>query len=283
MRIPSSDLIINQDGSIYHLGLQPGELAPLIITVGDPDRVPLVSQYFDEIDFKTFRREFVTHTGRIGNKKISVLSTGMGTDNIDIVLNEIDALFNIDFESKQIKKQLTSLKIIRLGTSGTIQQDIPLGSILASELAIDYDGLLSFYELPPHRFSNFKLPLLNNRKAFIAPSSELLLDTIAKEYIKGITYTAVGFYAPQGRLLRAKPSLPNLLDQLRRISFPKNRKITNIEMETSGLYGLGHILGHEMLSISVILADRVNGKFLQQPEKAIQNMLEDCLEKITTL
>lgn len=283
MPILSSELIINQDGSIYHLGARPGDIAPLIITVGDPNRVALVSQYFDEIEFKLSRRELVIHTGRIGNKRISVVSTGMGTDNIDIVLNELDALFNIDFDSRTIKDQLTSLKIIRLGTSGTILAELPLGTILASELAIGYDGLLDYYELPLHPLSDFGLPLLNNTKGYIVPGSKSLLNTVGKEYRKGVTYTAAGFYAPQGRTLRAKSTLPNLIDQLKNISLPGNRKVSNIEMETSGIYGLGLALGHDVLSISVIVADRVNGKFHQQPDQAIKDMIEDGLEKITQI
>lgn len=225
--------------------------------------------------------ELVTHTGTLGGKPISVVSTGMGTDNIDIVFNELDALFNIDFGTRTIKKDLTSLKIIRLGTSGTIQPDIKLGSIIASEYAVGYDGLLGYYELPIHKLSHIDVPDLGDSKGYIVSGSTYLLNTIAQDYQRGITYTAAGFYAPQGRQLRAKVTIPNLIEQLQEISFPDNRKITNIEMETAGIYGLGSTLGHEVISISVILADRVNEVFHAQPDQAIQKMLEDCLEKIT--
>lgn len=280
MQISPSELIINQDGSIYHLGIKPGDITPLIITVGDPDRVPTVSKYFDEIFLKIHKREIVTHVGRLGSQKVTVISTGMGTDNIDIVLNELDAVFNIDFETRTIKENLTSLKIIRLGTSGAIQEDIPLGTILASEYAIGYDGLLGFYQSQPHRFSDIHVPDIGTSKGFIVPGSELLLNTVAKDYQKGVTYTAAGFYAPQGRLLRAKVTQADLLQQLQRLSLPNQHRVTNIEMETSGLYGLGHILGHEVISISVLLANRINGTFSPDPEAAIKYMLEDCLEKI---
>lgn len=283
MYISSSELIINQDGSIYHLGIKPGEITPLIITVGDPDRVPMVTKYFDEIYLKINKREIVTHVGRLGNQRVTVISTGMGTDNVDIVLNELDALFNIDFATRTIKKELTTLKIIRLGTSGAIQDDIPLGTILASEFAIGYDGLLGFYQCPQHRFSDVKVPDLGTSKGFVVPGSELLLNKIAKDYVKGVTYTAAGFYAPQGRQLRAKTTQPDLLQQLKDLSLPGGRRVTNIEMETAGLYGLGHDLGHEMISISVLLANRIKGTFSANPEAAITNMLEDCLERIALL
>lgn len=283
MQIPSSELIINQDGSVYHLGIKPGEISTIIITVGDPDRVPLVSQYFDEIYLKVHKREMVTHTGRLGNQVLTVISTGMGTDNIDIVLNELDAVFNIDFESRIIKKELTKLKIIRLGTSGGIQEDIPLGTILASEFAIGYDGLLGFYQSTPHRFSNIHIPELGGLKGFVVPGSEYLLNTVAKNYMKGVTYTAAGFYAPQGRQLRAVPAQKNLLEQLHNVQLPENRRITNIEMETAGLYGLGHVLGHDMISVSVLLANRINGTFSADPESAVKNMIENCLERISDI
>ncbi len=281
--IDTSELILNPDGSIYHLGLKPGELASLIITVGDPDRVPMVSKYFDEIFLKVNRRELVTHTGRVGNKNISVISTGMGTDNIDIVFNEIDSIFNIDFETRTIKKEITSLNIIRLGTSGAIHHDIPLDTIIASEFAIGYDGLLGFYDIPPHRFSDIQVPDLGNTKGYVVPGSELLLNSIGKDYVKGVTYTASGFYAPQGRVLRAKVTHPDILDQLLSIQLPNQKKITNIEMETSGLYGLGHALGHEVISISALVANRIDGTFSQNPEKTVIRMIEESLLKIQDL
>lgn len=281
--IPASELIINPDGSIYHLGVKPGELAPIIITVGDPDRVPMVSKYLDEVFVKVHRRELVTHSGRLGSKNISIISTGMGTDNVDIVLNEIDALFNIDFETRTVKEELTKLKIIRLGTSGTILHDIPLDSILASEMAIGYDGLLGFYNIPPHRFQDIKVPDLGGASGYVVPGSEYLIEKLAHDYILGVTYTAPGFYAPQGRILRAQVAQKNIIQQLINTQLPNNRKITNMEMETSGLYGLGWTMGHEVISISTILANRIDGTFSKNPENSIDNMLKDCLQKIDTL
>lgn len=283
MQIPSSEFVTNQDGSIYHLGLKPGEISPTIITVGDPDRVPMVSKYFDEIYLKVHKRELVTHTGRIGNKHLTVISTGMGTDNIDIVLNELDSVFNIDFETRTIKEELTKLQIIRLGTSGGIQDDIPLEAILATEFAIGYDGLLGYYQIPEHEFSQISVPFIGDTKGHVVPGSKNLLESIAKDYIKGVTYTAAGFYAPQGRQLRAKVTQTDLLHQLKHLPLPDGRRVTNIEMETAGLYGLGYALGHDVISISVLLAHRMNGTFSVNPEAAIVKMIENCLEKIERL
>lgn len=283
MHIPSSEFITNQDGSIYHLGLKPGEISPTIITVGDPDRVPMVSKYFDEIYLKVHKRELVTHTGRIGNKHVTVISTGMGTDNIDIVLNELDSVFNIDFETRQVKENLTKLQIIRLGTSGAIQDDIPLETILATEYAIGYDGLLGYYQIPEHDFSHIEVPFMGDTKGHVVPASKKLLDSIAKDYVKGVTYTAAGFYAPQGRQLRAKVTQTDLLQRLKHLPLPDGRRVTNIEMETAGLYGLGYALGHEVISISVLLAHRMKGTFSANPEAAVVKMIEDSLEKIEKL
>jgi len=279
-RIPESELIINPDGSIYHLGLKPGEVAPIVITVGDPDRVPIVSAYLDEVYIKVHRREIVTHTGRLGNKDITIISTGMGTDNIDIVLNELDAVVNIDFRSRQVKEDLTRLKIIRLGTSGTIHEDIPLDSILVSEYAIGYDGLLGFYQYPPHPLDHIVLPEIGKIRGTLTPGSAILLKTVAKNLVKGVTYTASGFYAPQGRQIRAKLSDTTILQQLQQIQLPGNRRVTNIEMETAGLYGLGYALGHEVISVSAILAQRISGTFSKDPGKAVNHLVETCLRNI---
>ena len=278
--IAASELILNPDGSVYHLGVKPEDVADTIITVGDPDRVPLVSQYLDEIEFKKNRRELVTHTGRLGKKRITILSTGMGTDNIDIVLNELDALFNINLESREIKKDITKLKIIRLGTSGAISDKIPLDTLIASEYAIGYDGLLGFYQLPAHPLSNVHVPEIGGNKGYIVPGSAALLNQLPDLFVKGVTYTAAGFYAPQGRIIRASVIHPHLLETLGNISLPGDRYITNIEMETSGLYGLGYALGHEVLSISVLIANRIKGTFSSQPEVAIHQMIESSLESI---
>ena len=207
MKISESDLIINPDGSIYHLNLLPGDIAQTLITVGDPDRVGEVSKYFDKIEFKKGKREFITHTGYVGKKRVTVLSTGIGTDNIDIVFNELDALVNVNFETREIKKELTSLNIIRVGTSGAVQPDIPMGTILASSYGLGMDALMNYYL---HQLSGDEQILMDDIKAhfghlkninpYLTAASETLLNTIGKGMAKGITITAPGFYAPQGRI-----------------------------------------------------------------------------------
>jgi uridine phosphorylase len=281
--LQNSELILNRDGSIYHLALRPDELADTIITVGDPERVAKVSRYFDKMELKKRRREFVTHTGWLGNRRISVLSTGIGTDNIDIVFNEIDALANIDFEKREIKNTHKSLKIIRLGTSGSIQADIPIDSILVSEAAIGLDGLLHFYEndfsknemtaaLLDHFGGAEKLPAT----PYFAPAGKKLLDLFSKKYRTGITVTNAGFYAPQGRKLRAQPTRPDIVDKLQSFDY-QGVTLTNLEMETAGIYGLGKILGHECLSINAILANRPLGQFSKNGEKTVKKMIEAVL------
>jgi uridine phosphorylase len=282
MAIAASELIINPDGSVYHLGLKPGDVAETIITVGDPDRVPKVSQYFDKVLLKAHHRELVTHTGILNGKEISVISTGMGTDNIDIVMNELDALFNIDFESKTIKEHITSLNIIRVGTSGCIDEDIDIDSILVSEWAIGYDGLLGFYRHAKSEWDKVALPEMGGIKGNINPASSLLLNKLGEDIYKGITYTAAGFYAPQGRQLRVPTTYENLLEQLRSIELPDNRKITNIEMETAGLYGLGDLMGHQVISFSVLLAHRIKGTFSAQPEQSVDQLIRLVLDRISS-
>jgi uridine phosphorylase len=279
----ASELIINPDGSVYHLGIRPEDIAPIILTVGDPDRVPMVSRYFDSVRFKHAKREIVTHTGRIGRVDVSVSSTGMGTDNIDIVMNELDALVNIDFESRTVKKELSSLSIIRVGTSGCIQEDIEIDSMLASEWAIGYDGLLGFYEHVPNELDSAPLPDLGDIKGSINPASKRLLEKLAFDCYKGVTYTAAGFYGPQGRQLRARLSDQHLIDKLTSIRLPGNRRVTNIEMETAGLYGLGDLLGHEVISFSVLLAHRIHGTFSNQPEASVDKLIRMILERLPAL
>lgn len=275
----ASELIINPDGSVYHLGVRPYEVAPLIITVGDPERVPMVSKYFDTVRHRSSKREMVIHTGTLGNKDITVLSTGMGTDNIDIVMNELDALFNIDFESRSVKKEITSLNIIRVGTSGCIREEIPVDSLIVSEWAIGYDGLSGFYEHKPNEMQQVELPEMGGIKGSFHPASVTLLEKLATGFQRGVTYTAAGFYAPQGRQLRAKVSETNLLEKLQNIQLPDQKNVTNIEMETAGLYGLGEILGHEVISFSALLANRITGTFSSFPEKAVDGLIRTVLER----
>lgn len=277
MKISESDLIINPDGSIYHLNLLPGDIADTVITVGDPDRVGEVSKYFDKIEFKKGKREFIAHTGYVGKKRITVLSTGIGTDNIDIVINELDALVNVNFETREIKKELTSLNIIRIGTSGAVQPDIPMGTILASSYGLGMDALMNYYL---QQLSGDEQLLMDDIKGhfghlknihpYLTAASETLLNTIGKDMAKGITITAPGFYAPQGRIVRAKNAVPDFIGLIN--SFKSNQyRITNLEMETAGIYALAKVLGHRALSINAILASRVKFEFSKAPDKIVED------------
>lgn len=286
--IQASELIINPDGSIYHLNLKPHEIAETIITVGDPDRVAEVSKHFDTIQHKVQHREFVTHTGYLNNKRISVISTGIGTDNIDIVLNELDALFNIDFESRNIKEELTSLNIVRVGTSGSVAEDVDIDSILISEFAIGMDGLLNFYThensiqetVYLEAFSNYIRPMLKDVTPYIATASPALLAKFDNKYKLGTTVTACGFYAPQGRSLRLKQEFGALVLALNRFRH-KHFRITNLEMETAAIYGMGKLLGHNCLSVNAILANRITQKFSANPSRIVSKMIEEVLEVVT--
>jgi uridine phosphorylase len=288
-RIPESELIINSRGAIYHLDVRPEELAPTVIVVGDPDRVKKVSAHFDKIEHKLQHREFITHTGYIGNNHLSVISTGIGPDNIDIVFNELDALANIDFETRMIKEKLTKLSVIRFGTSGSLQADIPVDSFVASSHGLGLDNLLNFYryektaadkEMAEAFISQTKLDTaITNPYAF--PGSEMLLKKFGEGFHKGITVTCPGFFGPQGRVLRLGLASPGLVDKLTHFSF-NNHRITNFEMETSAIYGLGKLMGHECLSINTIIANRVLKEFSKDSEAAVNNMIKKSLEALTS-
>lgn len=288
-RIAESELIINQRGAVYHLDILPGELATTVITVGDPERVKRVSQHFDKIESSSGHREFVTDTGWIGNKKISVVSTGIGTDNIDIVLNELDALVNIDFDTRTVKPEHTQLQIIRIGTSGSLQAHIPVDSVVASTHGLGIDNLLNFYRMENNEEekqlvqSFVTQTQLHNRFSFpyISSGSASLLKHFVGEYHHGITVTCPGFYAPQGRILRLGLSQPDLIDRLTTFSFGQHR-ITNFEMETAGIYGLGKLLGHQCLSLSAIVANRVVKKFSHDAAAVMEKLIEDTLRTISS-
>lgn len=287
-RIAESELIINHRGAIYHLDVSPGELAQNIITVGDPDRVAQVSQYFDTVEVKRQHREFVTHTGRIGNQRISVISTGIGPDNIDIVLNELDALVNIDFETRLIKPTLTSLNIIRIGTSGALQADIPVDSFVASTHGLGLDNLLNYYRL---EHNEQEVQLLQSfithtqlhgqiSHPYISLASASLLKNFVNGFHQGITVTCPGFYGPQGRILRLGIRNPELIDRLTEFRFGPHR-ISNFEMETSAIYGLGKLLGHHCLSLSAIVANRIAKDFSKDSASAIDSLIKKTLETIS--
>lgn len=286
-KIVNSELILNEDGSIYHLKLKPENIAETIFTVGDPERVKEISNHFDAIDFTIHNREFTTHTGRIGNKRLSVISTGIGVDNIDIVLNELDSLVNIDLERRVVKEKTKSLQIIRIGTSGTVQNDIPIDSFLISTHAVGTEGLLHHYDanhcidIPMSEAfaTHCDWPANLPKPYIVAADAELVKLMQSEQCVEGITYTANGFYAPQGRSLRLKPARSKHIEQLQSFAYNKHR-LTNIEMETAGLYGLGKALGHQMLSMNAILANRELGTFSTQAEKTVQNLIRYCLDNI---
>jgi len=286
MPLAASELILNADGSVYHLNLLPEDIADTIIVVGDPDRVAAVSGHFDQIDVKKRKREFITHTGWYKSKRFTVISTGIGTDNIDIALNELDALVNIDLTTRTVKLELKSLKLIRIGTSGAIQEDIPVDSFLLSEKGIGLDGLMHFYRKASDR-SAFELALsqhLNWKTDHVEPytydADESLLQKLGSNRILvGSTLTNTGFYAPQGRKLRLNTVLDNFHEKLRSFRYDGHR-ITNMEMETAAIYGLSALLGHKAISMNVILANRVTGAFSTNPKERIQELILYCLTRL---
>jgi len=288
-RISATDLILNDDGSVYHLNLLPEDIAETIITVGDPERVPEVSKYFDRVELKKSKREFTTHTGIIGNKRLTVISTGIGTDNIDIVLNELDALVNINFQTRLPKEKLQSLDIIRIGTSGAVQPNIALDSILVSSAAFGMDTLMHYYEhvntvdeqLLLNDFKNI-LPAGSPFTPYFVSGNRALTDKLATGLEQGITISAPGFYAPQGRRVRAGATYPGLMNAIQNF-YSGEKRIANLEMETAGIYGLASVLGHRAISFNVILANRVTQQFSRQPQAAVDKCISRVLEKLVAM
>lgn len=287
-RIPESEMIINDRGAIYHLNLRPEELADTVIVVGDPDRVEKVSALFDSVEHKLHHREFITHTGYVGKKRLSVMSTGIGPDNIDIALNELDALANIDFTTRMIKSTFSKLNIIRFGTSGSLQADIPVDSFVASTHGLGLDNLLNFYAytktddelaMATAFVSQTSLDEAITRPYAFSGSSELL-KKFGNEFHKGITVTCPGFYGPQGRVLRLGLNSPGLIDRLTHFNF-NNHRITNFEMETSAIYGLGRLMGHDCLSVNAIVANRVVQQFSKDGDAAVKQLIIKALEALT--
>ena len=289
-RIGESELILNPDGSVYHLKLQPDELAGDIIVVGDPGRVANVSKHFDRIELTRQNREIVTHTGYVGEKRITVLSTGMGTDNIDIVLNELDALVNIDLGRREKKSGHTALNIIRLGTSGALQAGVPVDSVVASTHGIGLDGMLYYYKkLPEVMDPEITEAFIKQtswhphfpRPYAVACSPELLRH-VGEGYLHGMTATSPGFYGPQGRILRLETTHPDLNQAIAGFDF-KGQKILNFEMETSALYGLGLMLGHNTLTLCAIIANRVEKKFSKDYHPVIDKLIVNVIDKLVSL
>lgn len=275
--ISPSELILNDRGAIYHLDLKPDEIGDYIITVGDPQRVKKVSQYFDEVTIKRKKREFKTHTGLLNKKKISVISTGIGTDNIDIVLNEIDALVNVDFKTRKVKKKKKSLNFIRIGTSGTVQESIEVDSFVVNSSAIGIDGLGAFYGQHSKKLNKaIKSKLL---PLYSADADKHLMKQIGNRMIKGVAITAGGFYAPQGRSIRYKVDHEAFLNELKAHKID-GMPVTNMEMETAGIYLLSNLLGHKALSCNAILANRKLGTFSKYPGETVDRLIRQVIQEI---
>ncbi len=283
-KISETDLIINPDGSVYHLNLKPSHLSDTIITVGDPNRVHRVSRFFDDVDFEMNKREFITHIGKYKGKRITVISSGMGTDNVEILMTELDALANINLRTREPKANKRKLKIIRIGTSASIQEDIRLGTHILSEYAIGMDPLMYFYELQntdfEHRIGTaireeIDLPY----EPYCVQASPSLTEQYKDVTMLGNTVTCHGFYAPQGRTLRVPIKYPHLVDDLTRFH-RDDFWLTNLEMETAGYYAMARILGHEMVSMNAIIANRSRNKFSKDPNRVIDSLIKKVLEGI---
>lgn len=286
--IKESELILNPDGSIYHLNLRPEQVADTIILVGDPNRVPRVSAYFDTIEFSTQKREFCTHTGIYKGKRLTALSTGIGPDNIDIVINELDALFNIDLHTRKPKEQLTSLNIVRFGTSGSLQADIPVDSFVLSSHGLGMDNMLHAYKDAPkvreiameEAFMAHTQWNTDKGRPYIVGCGETLKQRLLTDKVfEGITGTAPGFYGPQGRMLRLPVQDPTLNDKLHSFNY-KGYRMTNLEMETSAIYGLSKLLGHQAVSLNAIIANRAAGTFTKDTKKVVENLIVYGLEQL---
>jgi uridine phosphorylase len=283
-KISETDLILNPDGSVYHLNLLPKNISDTIIAVGDPSRVYMVSQFFDEVEFEMNKREFITHVGKYNGKRITVISTGIGTDNIEIFFTELDALANIDLKTREPKPRKKKLKVIRIGTSGAMQEDIAVGTHLVSDFAVGLDNLMNFYDFPMDDYEaglahdiqkKIGLPFM----PYVAKGSEVLRTQIGFDMKVGNTVTCPGFYAPQGRALRIPIRYPKLLEDLN-YYHKGDFWLTNFEMETAGYYAMGRLLGHEVLSVNAIIANRIKNKFSKNPNKVIESLIEKVLDRI---
>lgn len=285
-KISETDLILNDDGSVYHLNLLPKHISDTVITVGDPSRVYRVSQYFDDVEFEMNKREFITHVGTFNKKRITVISTGMGTDNIEIFFTELDALVNIDLKTREPKPRKKKLKIIRIGTSGALQEDIPLGSHLVTDYAVGLDNTMAYYDMKMDEFETAiandihkecNLPMV----PYVVKGSESLREQFGADMITGNTVTTPGFYAPQGRVVRVPIKYPKLLEELNYYHHKESDFwLTNFEMETGGYYAMARILNHEALSVNAIIANRVKNKFSKDPNKVIDALIRKVLDRI---
>lgn len=287
MSLQASELILNPDGSIYHLNLRPDDVASKVILVGDPGRVARVTRFFDKVELKKSKREFITHTGWYKGNRISVVSTGIGTDNIDIVLNELDALVNIDLKTRHKRLQPSRLELIRLGTSGAIQPEIPVDAMVLSEVAIGFDGLLHYYRSGHIQMTDLQAafteysrwPAVKATPYAVRCDSTLFNKLRSKDVLVGFTATNPGFYGPQGRSLRLDLEDPEMMDTLAGFSFG-NLRITNMEMETAAIYGLAKLMGHAAVSVNCILANRASHAFSRDAKVAVDEMIVYVLEKL---
>jgi uridine phosphorylase len=285
--IKSSELILNPDGSVYHLNLKPENIAHDIIFVGDQERVSKITQHFDSIEFSTQKREFKTETGMYKGKRLTVQSTGIGPDNIDIVFNELDALVNVDLNTRKIKENHTALNILRIGTSGSLQAEIPVDSWVMSKYAIGLDNMLRSYLIEAHSITELEDAFiaqtnwdLRKGRPTVVPCAEALENKIySDKFYKGFTGTAGGFYGPQGRVVRLNIQDPQLNSKMDAFNY-NGPRMTNLEMETSAIYGLGKLLGHNCLSLNAIIANRAVGEFSSNPEKTINELIAYTLDKL---
>ncbi|MBT8316200.1 MAG: nucleoside phosphorylase [Lutibacter sp.] len=286
-KIAASELILNPDGSIYHLNLKPEHIATDIIFVGDQNRVPKITKHFDSIEFDIQKREFRTITGSFKGKRITVISTGIGPDNIDIVINELDALVNIDLETRTVKKEHTQLNIVRIGTSGSLQKDIPVDSFVLAKYGLGFDGMLLSYDCEHILNSEFEDAFIEHtnwspkkaRPYIVKNSDSLEKKLLSDKVFTGVTATAGGFYGPQGRVLRLAIQDPELNTKIDSFEF-NNTRITNLEMETSAIYGLSKLLGHNACSMNAIIANRATGDFSENPYKPVEELIIYTLDKL---
>lgn len=283
-RIPESELILTPQGRVYHLNLLPEMVADTVIVVGDPDRVGNISRYFDTIEHQVHSRELVTHTGTFGGNRLTVMSSGMGTDNVEILMTELDALVNVDLKTRKVKESLRSLRIIRIGTSGCLQADIPLDAHLVSTSALGLDTSMSFYRWDSDEDTNnftgqIKDDLGLTFQPYFAQASHAFLELFKPDFYQGITITTPGFYAPQGRQVRLKPRVDRFVDRLANMETPFGR-FTNLEMETAGYYAMAKLLGHKMISLNALIANRARQEFSENHAAAVDNLVKKVLERI---
>ncbi|MBT8295940.1 MAG: nucleoside phosphorylase [Gramella sp.] len=287
MTLHASELILNEDGSVYHLGLLPEDLANIVITVGDPDRVPFVSNHFETIEVKKHKREFCTHTGTYKGKRITVMSTGMGTDNIDIAITELDLLVNIDLQAKKEKKDQQNLTIVRIGTTGSISKEIPVGSFVLSEMALGFDGLMHYYQAEEHLEEDIADAFTRQtnwspKKAApyaVKGGEQVLAQLRSSITVKGFTGTNIGFYGPQGRALRLELPDPDMNKKIAAFNY-NGWSLTNLEMETSGIYGMSKLLGHDAASMNLVVANRATGEFAENAAELMDEMIIYTLDKL---